>query len=177
VKYLQNLCALVWTCHQCHVSLVPAIWSLSDKIDKLPLFGKKKWRLLRTEEKNLRPVRFADLLWLKILFASLLWEKNTVGWLLIWLSAKKMKKQKVHLPPEINPSQIPKWLGNSSHANLPPRPPATPYNAFTKSNDPTLYRRYTRHSHQSPFPPKIPRHARRCTRQRPGLDTRALFRF
>jgi hypothetical protein len=65
-----------------------------------------------------------------------------------------MKKQRVHLPPEINPSQIPKWLGNSSHANLPPRPPATPYNAFTKSNDPTLYRRYTRHSHQRNFPLK-----------------------
>jgi hypothetical protein len=31
------------------------------------------------------PVRFAGLLWLKVLFAGLLWEKNTAGWLLILL--------------------------------------------------------------------------------------------
>jgi len=57
--------------------------------------------------------------------------------------SKKMKKQRVHLPPQNKPfPQNPKWLGNSSLANLPRRPPATPYNAFTKSNDPTLSRRY-----------------------------------
>jgi hypothetical protein len=32
-------------------------------------------------------VRFAGLLWLKVLFASLLWEKNTAGWLLIPLNS------------------------------------------------------------------------------------------
>jgi hypothetical protein len=35
----------------------------------------------------LQPVHFAGLLWLKVLFAGLLWEKNTAGWLLIWLNS------------------------------------------------------------------------------------------
>jgi hypothetical protein len=34
-------------------------------------------------------VRFAGLLWLKVLFAGLLWEKNTAGWLLILLICSK----------------------------------------------------------------------------------------
>jgi hypothetical protein len=35
-----------------------------------------------------QPVRFARLLWLKVLFAGLLWEKNTAGWLLIPLNQR-----------------------------------------------------------------------------------------
>jgi hypothetical protein len=35
----------------------------------------------------LQHVRFAGLLWLKVLFAGLLWEKNTAGWLLIPLNS------------------------------------------------------------------------------------------
>jgi hypothetical protein len=33
----------------------------------------------------MQPVRFAGLSWLKVLFAGLLLEKNTAGWLLILL--------------------------------------------------------------------------------------------
>jgi hypothetical protein len=37
--------------------------------------------------RELQPVRFTSLLWLKVLFAGLLWEKNAVGWLLIPLNS------------------------------------------------------------------------------------------
>jgi hypothetical protein len=37
---------------------------------------------------NIEPVRFAGLLWLRVLFAGLLWKKNTAGWLLIWLNQR-----------------------------------------------------------------------------------------
>jgi hypothetical protein len=35
-----------------------------------------------------QPVRFAGLLWLKVLFADLLREKNTAGWLLVPLNQR-----------------------------------------------------------------------------------------
>jgi hypothetical protein len=34
-------------------------------------------------------VRFAELLWLKVLFTNLLWKRNNARWLLIWLNLHK----------------------------------------------------------------------------------------
>jgi hypothetical protein len=45
-----------------------------------------KWALCLVAV-DLQPVRFAGLLWLKVLFAGLLWKKNTTRWLLIPLNS------------------------------------------------------------------------------------------
>jgi hypothetical protein len=47
--------------------------------------------LIYTPDECIQPVRFAGLLWLKVLFAGLLWEKNTTGWLLIPLNSSNKR--------------------------------------------------------------------------------------